>query len=472
MNDPKHRACFLGARLKASDSEHDRALAYALVLFDAGDLVLARKTSDESAYLANMEHDRPSEGSARLFGALFNLYLGDFRGAQSELEKVTRLFGTVPARAAPDLALAYAALGTLQAYRGDEEQAECCFRSALDAAGAVGCEYRAAIVRAARSDLLAHRDHRRADVDARYAQEVFDRLGERWFTIWSRRGLAKALSEGGAAGMAELILRELAHTVSNPIERSRSELSLAEILVGHGRHDEAVPILRRAARRFGRYDAPYFRARALALLRVVDPPNAEHHAAQLAALAEGRGDPAWTKVLWPSHRLAISLLGPKPCATLDGKYLLLPPRAWVLLAVLVTKRKVTRTALTELLWPDAPGARGAEVRKQNRLRDSLSDLRRALGKAACRMSAGDDPVEFDVRGVEIDYLAGLAMADEARKADRREDGDSRRHCASEALSRLNKPFLEKHRAKSEWAANEDRDREALVDQLRQWSISS
>lgn len=116
--------------------------------------------------------------------------------------------------------------------------------------------------------------------------------------------------------------------------------------------------------------------------------------------------------------LTIRLLGPMD-VEIDGEPL--PPLRsykgrWLLaLLVLRAGKDASRDWLAETLWPDSELAAG-----RTNLRQSLSDLKRALATEGARLVATQDTIRFDPTGADIDVLAfdAAVKASEAKEQER------------------------------------------------------
>lgn len=421
--------------------------------YAAGRLREAVTLSEEAVALARLRGHPRAEATALVNLAFMRLWAGDFGLAAAALDEAGDGFGEV---ADPfdryEAPLCLSARGVLYALRGQGALAEDAFGRAVSLARELKAGWYEAISRALRAQFTAAADHRRARSDAQWAISELERRGDQWWGVWAAQAAGVAALEAGMPDAAEAVLRENLARPQPALERARTRLLLAEVLIRAGRNGEAAGALREAEEVFAAAGARYWAARCqVRLARAVPAEPAEWW---LRARREAADDPAFRLLF--SGTVSLLAFGPgrvlcesRPVRARTHNC----ERAMFLLA-LAGPPGMHVEELADRLWPDG----FVEQRKLlGRMRTLLWEMRQVLGAQSWRVERDGPIVRLDTFGVSFDLLAARAAA---RTAARTSPGPA----AREIAHRLRGPLLTRWQYE-EWVLAEHARNVALSDRL-------
>lgn len=426
----------------------------ALGAYDSGDLRGAVSLAEESLALARLRANWRTEAMVLAYLGFFHLNTGDFERAETALLRGLDAFAALEnPEDAQEAPVCHMALGALHALRGEEQKAADEFERSRRRAEETSFPWFGALALAVRAEFLAHVDPRKSLADARQATSELKNMRDTWFQTWAMRAAGVASREAGDSEAAIQILHGVLDGPLNPIERARTLLAMGETLLANRRADAPGP-LTEACDMFRSFGMDYWLARGLMVLARALPKSSRPLRREFRSLL--REDPAYLRLA--SSNLRIQMLGNPGIFTDSGKIGFKTHRAEALVYALViaSERGLHWEELASRLWADVSSKRAS-----SRLRTALWDARRALGPDAWRLERVKDIIRFDSQGICVDFFDMEVRSKDVLSQDLVDRG-----AITQLIAHLEKGLLVPW-AYEDWVQEEDRGREALVDQLRQ-----
>ena len=301
--------------------------------------------------------------------------------------------------------LVFAGMGALAGIRGQIVEADTAFLRGILLSRQMQNTWYEAIVRTLRADHTMNHDSRRAHTDCRFAQKVFDDVGDTWWAATARRVRADAALAAGEIETARLLAEQLLPRLDHPIERcrclmtaGRAHLLAGDIDAAGQRAAEAVGIVRPTG-------AAYVLVEALLLLAECDPDRAPAAIEQARALST---DDLGYAQLWATRpTLRVQVLGRQSVRVGDTELRFRTSRAehLILILALAGGRGVGTAMVSDALWPDSH-----PDKRPSNLSTATYDARQALGSEAWRLHRSGSQFWLDLDGAVVDYDEAMRRA--------------------------------------------------------------
>lgn len=302
--------------------------------------------------------------------------------------------------------LAHAVLGWVWSIRGEWDRAEAESATAIALAQTTAALEIDAVIRAMRIGSLELPDWDLLADDL----ESYRRIGKETGRddVVTNVDLAEgwALAASGRSTEALAMLRAAVTRLDAPLDRSVSELRIAEVLAADGRLDEAREVASRAIAVFESWGARYWFARSAMLLASIEGDRGGRHVR--VVLDTMPKDPAFLRLIEPAGELVVDLAG-RPAVRRDGGpvvFLTRHAEAAVRLLAAAGDDGMAVDELVSILWPEADQAKVGQ-----RFRTMLWQVRSGLGPDAWRLQRRHETVTLRMTGVgTIGHLDRAAIA--------------------------------------------------------------
>lgn len=325
-------------------------------------------------------------------------WLGDFAAVDAVVAAAAELAGEGPwpDEIAARVMLQRSLAGVVASLRGQFDDAERFFLSALEPRGGSTVDEARVVTLSMRAALCSDGQPERALDDVAHARKIAAELGSGDLAAISAIGEGWALSELGRFSEAAAILSTASDSLRGDLERSVAKLRLAEVQLRMGDRSTARATVNEARQTFLDAGARYWGARSVLLTGAIDRDRGGRWLRLARELS--LPDPAYERLFLPEGTLRIDL-ATSPSVQRDGidvDFLTRHAEATVRLAAAAGESGVSVKELSALFWPDV-----TQERQRARLRTLLWQARNSLGADAWRLQRKRDLVLFDSAGVEI-----------------------------------------------------------------------